>query len=123
MLIPEQHAVDPHGKLRFALTCRFIRPEMMTSEAERQHTMVKGSLPPGSEQYDYHGDIHATAVQHAAQNPLSEITKLQNLVKAQILTGEIDEHQARESFERFLASLAHSKTTVEKPDEEMKDVA
>lgn len=54
-----EHEVVPNGKLRFALTCRYVRPETMANDFEREEAKVKGALPEGHEQYNYDGDIDA----------------------------------------------------------------
>jgi hypothetical protein len=43
--------------LRFALTSRHIIPEKMNNEVERAYAEKAGTLPPGSERYDYDGHI------------------------------------------------------------------
>ncbi|KAF4628654.1 hypothetical protein G7Y89_g9496 [Cudoniella acicularis] len=52
------HAVIPHGKVRFALTCRHIRPETLP-QGERAYAVSAGQLPLGSERWDYDGDLNA----------------------------------------------------------------
>ncbi|KFY90370.1 hypothetical protein V498_06017 [Pseudogymnoascus sp. VKM F-4517 (FW-2822)] len=54
-----EHEVVPHGTLRFALTCRYIRPDMLENDAEREDARIKGALPEGHEQYKYNGDENA----------------------------------------------------------------
>jgi alkylated DNA repair dioxygenase AlkB len=72
-----EHAVTPHGKLRFALTCRYIRPETMNSDYDREQTLIKSTLPEGHEQYDYDGDINSKFVVEpeasAAQNASAKV--------------------------------------------------
>ncbi|OBT63755.1 hypothetical protein VE03_06947 [Pseudogymnoascus sp. 23342-1-I1] len=51
-----EHEVVPHGTLRFALTCRYIRPDKLENDAEREEARLKGKLPEGHEQYTYNGD-------------------------------------------------------------------
>lgn len=55
MLTEEQHEVTPTGKLRFALTARFIRPELIQSPEERQKTVENGKVPEGIESMAYKG--------------------------------------------------------------------
>lgn len=57
-----EHAVTPHGMLRFALTCRCIRPELMATEEDREHTITAGTLPAWADQYQYDGDIKVGVV-------------------------------------------------------------
>ncbi|CAJ2503680.1 Uu.00g110740.m01.CDS01 [Anthostomella pinea] len=40
-----EHKVDPEGIMRYALTCRYIRPEMMADETRRQLALTKGAVP------------------------------------------------------------------------------
>ncbi|KFY29613.1 hypothetical protein V494_08611 [Pseudogymnoascus sp. VKM F-4513 (FW-928)] len=51
-----EHEVVPHGTLRFALTCRYIKPDALESDAEREEASIKGALPEGHDQYNYDGD-------------------------------------------------------------------
>ncbi|KFY32355.1 hypothetical protein V493_00282 [Pseudogymnoascus sp. VKM F-4281 (FW-2241)] len=51
-----EHEVVPNGSLRFALTCRYIRSETLSSDAEREEARIKGALPEGHEQYNYDGN-------------------------------------------------------------------
>lgn len=54
-----EHEVVPDGRLRFALTSRYVRPEKMDNDNERAETAIKGALPEGHEQHNYDGDINA----------------------------------------------------------------
>ena len=51
-----EHEVIPSGTLRFALTCRYVRPDTLENDAEREDARIKGALPEGHEQYKYSGD-------------------------------------------------------------------
>lgn len=53
-----EHEVEPLGKLRFALTARHVKLDMMNTDEDRDDTVTKGALPKGHEQYDYDGDAH-----------------------------------------------------------------
>ncbi|KAF8858768.1 hypothetical protein BDZ45DRAFT_590705 [Acephala macrosclerotiorum] len=57
-----EHAVNPNGKLRFALTARFVKPGMMENEIDRENALRGGMLPQGHEQYDYDGEFNAQPV-------------------------------------------------------------
>ncbi|ORY67655.1 uncharacterized protein BCR38DRAFT_338511 [Pseudomassariella vexata] len=49
------HSVKPAGKLRFALTCRYIRPETIHDPKARAEAIEKGKIPEGIEQLAYKG--------------------------------------------------------------------
>lgn len=51
----EQHEVTPKGKLRFALTARYIRPESIVSPTERERAIENGEVPDGIENLAYKG--------------------------------------------------------------------
>ncbi|KAI0130179.1 hypothetical protein BJ170DRAFT_720338 [Xylariales sp. AK1849] len=50
-----EHEVIPRGKLRFALTSRFIRPDSIKDPKTREEAIVKGKLPEGIETLAYRG--------------------------------------------------------------------
>ncbi|KAL3418928.1 hypothetical protein PVAG01_09149 [Phlyctema vagabunda] len=84
------HMVEPNGKLRFALTCRYIRPETIADAEERQSAMIKGSLPPGSEQYAYDGDINAKDTMPDDEQR-DDVNLDFNRLLARFHTGDVDE--------------------------------
>lgn len=98
VLISDQHAVTPKGPLRYALTCRYVRPEL-TSDA--QDAALKGALPPASEQYNYDGDVNAAPIVHA----VSEVDKFINNIAARLKTGDLTVSDVLEITKR-LATIA-----------------
>ncbi|KAK3694575.1 hypothetical protein B0T22DRAFT_496957 [Podospora appendiculata] len=50
-----EHAVEPMGGRRFSLTCRYIDPEKMASDEDRQEAAVKGAIPEYSHSFAYNG--------------------------------------------------------------------
>ncbi|SPQ19543.1 747741fe-b9b0-4527-9d33-d1795b9f6765 [Thermothielavioides terrestris] len=50
-----EHTVDPHGKRRFSLTARYIDPEKMTSQADRDDAIIKGAIPAHAQAFVYDG--------------------------------------------------------------------
>ncbi|KAK8099288.1 uncharacterized protein PG998_012529 [Apiospora kogelbergensis] len=50
-----EHEVTPKGKLRFALTARYIRPESIDSPTERERAIENGEVPDGIENLAYKG--------------------------------------------------------------------
>jgi hypothetical protein len=61
--------VKPDGKLRFAMTCRFIRPETIADPVARQDAIEKGKVPEGIQDLAYRGidsDTPDTTVDDAA---------------------------------------------------------
>ncbi|KAK8073793.1 hypothetical protein PG994_004692 [Apiospora phragmitis] len=56
-----EHEVTPSGKLRFALTARFVRPESIDSLEERQKAVENGEVPEGIEAMAYKGYEEAAA--------------------------------------------------------------
>ncbi|KUJ09311.1 uncharacterized protein LY89DRAFT_598097 [Mollisia scopiformis] len=63
-----EHSVKPAGKLRFALTSRFVIPELMPTEADAEFARIGGILPAGHEQYNYDGDVHAQLLHRPEDN-------------------------------------------------------
>ncbi|KAH8660819.1 hypothetical protein BGZ60DRAFT_492180 [Tricladium varicosporioides] len=57
-----EHKVEPHGKVRYALTCRHVLRNMLPNEEERKYFDQAVLLPPGSENYEYDGDIDAKPI-------------------------------------------------------------
>lgn len=47
--------VEPRGKLRFAMTSRYVRPETMPSAESRAECVKKGTIPNGLEKLAYKG--------------------------------------------------------------------
>ncbi len=41
----KQHEVLPCGKLRFALTCRYIDPKTIEDKKQREYAEIAGKLP------------------------------------------------------------------------------
>jgi hypothetical protein len=86
-----EHAVQPKGKLRFALTCRYVRPELMANDEERQQAQIKGKLPDGHEQYAYDGDVNSRLI--PVENDSANVAAAQvamNDLAARSLSGELD---------------------------------
>ncbi|KAK4229938.1 hypothetical protein QBC38DRAFT_69141 [Podospora fimiseda] len=50
-----EHAVQPMGNRRFALTARYIDPDKMQSQSDRDDAALKGSIPAHAEQFAYNG--------------------------------------------------------------------
>ena len=86
-----QHAVEPKGKLRFALTCRYIRPELLADDEERRQAAMKSQLPDGHEQDRYDGDMNSTVVEvdHGSET-VTDAQKAMNNFCARVHSGEID---------------------------------
>lgn len=112
-----QHAVVPKG-LRFALTCRYIRPDMMANDHEAQDAIFKGTLPPGSEKYNYDGDINAAPVVQS----VSEVDKFVNNITAKLKSGNLTVDQVRKINKRltslFPSANAEHETVVESLEHE-----
>ncbi|KAI1803856.1 hypothetical protein F4811DRAFT_571616 [Daldinia bambusicola] len=49
------HAVEPQGKHRFALTCRYIRPETIPDPEQRARSVVTGKVPDQWAKIQYDG--------------------------------------------------------------------
>ncbi|KAK4178904.1 hypothetical protein QBC36DRAFT_181507 [Triangularia setosa] len=49
------HAVTPEGKRRFALTARFVDPEKMELQSDKDDATVKGAIPPHAADFAYDG--------------------------------------------------------------------
>lgn len=54
-----KHKVQPHGKLRFALTSRYIVPATIQDESERRYAEEAGQLPRHSATFEYDGIMDA----------------------------------------------------------------
>ncbi|KAM7222874.1 hypothetical protein V8F06_001772 [Rhypophila decipiens] len=52
-----EHAVEPMGRRRFALTCRYIDPDKMTDQADRDDAAIKGAIPEHAKKFVYNGEI------------------------------------------------------------------
>lgn len=85
-----KHAVTPHGKLRFALTCRYIRPELL-SETDREIAAAKSTIPSKWDNYVYDGDINAKI--SVPDSKKDEAETVINTLRAKIKVGEVDAEQ------------------------------
>lgn len=97
------HAVKPYGMLRFALTCRNIKPESMKNDEDRADAMIKGAFPPGHERYNYDGDLNLQP-SNALPGSAVEVTHIERLlqeVKAAVIAGNIPQHLVTEYYELF----------------------
>ncbi|KAK8005237.1 hypothetical protein PG990_011274 [Apiospora arundinis] len=56
-----EHEVIPKGKLRFALTARFVRPSSITDADERARAIENGEVPEGIEKMAYKGHEEVAA--------------------------------------------------------------
>jgi len=83
--------------LRFALTCRYVRPETMSNDQEREYTIRAAALPPGAEKYTYDGDINAQPV--VKQNRIDPATDVFNMLMAKLRTGQLTMDQVRAAYE------------------------
>jgi hypothetical protein len=81
---------------------------MMADDNEAQDAILKGTLPPGSEQYNYNGDINAVPVVHTS----SEVDKFVNNIAARMKTGDLTSANVREINAR-LASIITPSSIVE----------
>ncbi|KAM7209622.1 hypothetical protein V8F20_000025 [Naviculisporaceae sp. PSN 640] len=52
-----EHAVEPMGSRRFSLTCRYIDPDKMSSQADRDDAAVKGAIPEHAKNFVYNGEV------------------------------------------------------------------
>ncbi|KAL2183253.1 hypothetical protein L209DRAFT_813165 [Thermothelomyces heterothallicus CBS 203.75] len=50
-----EHTVEPYGKRRFSLTARYIDPEKMESQEDREDAAVKGAIPKHAQAFSYDG--------------------------------------------------------------------
>ncbi|KAL2017379.1 hypothetical protein VTK56DRAFT_2259 [Thermocarpiscus australiensis] len=50
-----EHAVNPYGKRRFSLTARYIDPDKMTLQSDKDDAAVKGAIPARARAFEYHG--------------------------------------------------------------------
>ncbi|KAJ2904878.1 hypothetical protein MKZ38_006919 [Zalerion maritima] len=66
-----EHQVIPQGKRRYALTCRYIRPELMQDEADRVAAVQKGRMPRRAEIFAYHGDMSTSGITTSVPSAMS----------------------------------------------------
>jgi hypothetical protein len=105
LLILKQHAVTPQGKLRFALTCRYIRPELMANDEERRQAEIKGKLSSGHEAYEYDGDVGKKLIPlDEDSEDVSAAQRAMNELSARALAGELDVDTLRQC-RNFLSGL------------------
>ena len=103
------------GALRFALTCRYIRPELMANEAETRDAISSGTLPPSAEEYNYDGDMKVGDMNAAPKlQCASVVNEVVNCITAKLKTGELTASQVHEINQRLAAVINSSNT---KPDE------
>ncbi|KAK3996318.1 hypothetical protein QBC44DRAFT_232180, partial [Cladorrhinum sp. PSN332] len=50
-----EHAVQPMGNRRFALTARYIDPEKMTLQSDKDDAALKGAIPQHAQNFEYNG--------------------------------------------------------------------
>ncbi|KAL2262770.1 hypothetical protein VTK26DRAFT_115 [Humicola hyalothermophila] len=51
-----EHTVDPYGSRRFSLTARYIDPEKMTLQEDKDDAAVKGAIPAHAKTFEYYGN-------------------------------------------------------------------
>ncbi|KAK0703506.1 hypothetical protein B0T26DRAFT_744306 [Lasiosphaeria miniovina] len=51
-----EHTVEPMGGRRFSLTCRYIDPDKMQSQSDKDDAAVKGAIPAASFAFKYDGN-------------------------------------------------------------------
>ncbi|RDL41607.1 uncharacterized protein BP5553_01586 [Venustampulla echinocandica] len=101
-----EHSVVPHGKLRFALTARYVRPELMLPD-EQEYALHAGQLPQGSDQYNYTGDLHAMPVT-TTRDVEEEIRQCFRIINAKMQLGGIAKGRAVELFSEATHELENS---------------
>lgn len=81
--------------MRFALTCRYIRPDSIDDADERENAVLKGTLPAGHEKLNYDGDAVLRPDFIVSDNATdgSSGTDPVNDLTAMLLSGEISERQ------------------------------
>ena len=128
LLILVQHAVTPQGRLRFALTCRYVRPELMANDEERQQAEIKGKLPDGHEAYAYDGDAAKELIPMDGDfKNVSPAQTAMNELSARALAGELDMdtlRQCRHFLDRLINGMGVPEGRASSPplsDEPMDD--
>ncbi len=119
LLIVKQHAVKPQGKLRFALTCRYVRPELMANDAERRDAEIKGTLPDGHEAYTYDGDEGKTLIPlDGNSDHVSAAQVAMNELSARALSGELNLstlHECRHFLGGLINAMGLPESTASSP--------
>ena len=76
----------------------------MFDKNEAQDAILKGTLPPGSEQYNYGGDINAAPIVNTA----SKVDKFVHNVTAMMQTGDLTATDVREIQDRLAMLMPSS---------------
>jgi hypothetical protein len=101
--------VTPQGTLRFALTSRYVRPELMANDEERQQAEVKGTLPDGHEAYEYDGDVGRELIPLDGESDnVAAAQRAMNELSARALSGELNVaslHQCRHFLSRLVDGM------------------
>ncbi|KAI9648951.1 hypothetical protein NHQ30_001517 [Ciborinia camelliae] len=92
-----EHAVTPHGLLRFALTCRYVKPELLSPQ-DRVLCEQKSALPANFDDYAYDGDVGAGEERPTTEGD-DEFTKLKKYIIAKKLSGELSRAECAELHE------------------------
>jgi hypothetical protein len=101
-----QHAVYPQGKLRFALTCRYVRPELMANDEERRQTLIKSTLPVGHERFTYNGDVDAKfQTSEDSEKNKTAAQKSMNDIAASLMTGELSKDALVNWFSEIVGKM------------------
>jgi hypothetical protein len=79
----------------------------METDADREYSAKAGSMPPGSEKYNYNGDEHTKAIE--TQNPINHITSISNTLDALRLAAEISAEDEETFLTQRLNALAREK--------------
>lgn len=102
-----EHAVTPQGKLRFALTCRYVDPETLSSDAERADAAAKSELPVGHEAFAYNSNKDLELSQVADEDPkTAETQSLLNRLVARAITGELSGQEMQYAHDALAAIVA-----------------
>jgi len=96
--------VKPTGILRFALTCRYIIPETLDNDQQREDARRKSVVPAHLADYVYNGDINAKAIKQA-KGPLEDTTEELNHIEARVKAGMLDRNIAINMVKERLARM------------------
>ncbi|RAL68664.1 hypothetical protein DID88_007373 [Monilinia fructigena] len=93
-----EHSVTPHGLLRFALTCRYVKPELLSPE-ERVICEQKSALPANFADYAYDGNMDSRDPPPSIEeedDDDDEFTKLKKYIIAKKRSGELNKAECAE---------------------------
>ncbi|KAI1500619.1 hypothetical protein F5X99DRAFT_429281 [Biscogniauxia marginata] len=108
-----EHKVDPEGVLRFALTCRYIRPETIQDQSRRAEALKNGTVPKHWKENQYKGEDEEAIEPEISEGPEEpeQSNDTYNVLGDDEIAGNIIPLSAKDRFMSSLTELNDIRVT------------